>query len=113
MRILTALVAAVGLSLATPALAAPPAGDHGDHAEHADKGHDDHGDHGDAAHGDDHGDDHGGGHGEHHYFTDDDDHDGVPNWRDSMNGDVENEDTYVLDTLGYHAFNLGIYIAIH
>lgn len=55
-----------------------------------------------------------GGHGEHHYFTDDDDGDGTPNWLDSVNGDHANNapnntsepGTYVPVMLGLHAFNL-------
>ena len=61
-----------------------------------------------------------GGHGGHHYFTGDDDHDGTPNWRDSMNGDqpnnapnaTENPGTYIPMMLAFHAFNLTLLFAI-
>lgn len=104
-RTLTAGAAALLLALATPALAAPPAGDgHGDHAEQA---HEDAGGHGDeAAHGDAHGEEGDHAAGGHHYYTDDDDHDGTANWLDS------DSEQYMVTTLGAHAFNLILYIAI-
>jgi F-type H+-transporting ATPase subunit b len=44
-------------------------------------------------------------------YTDDDDHDGVPNWRDPANGSEENE-AYVVTSVAWHAFNLTVMIAI-
>lgn len=80
-------------SHAAPSHAAPshaaPAGGHGEAAA-------------DGAHGDE------GGHaaGGHHYYTDDDDHDGTANWLDS------DSEQYVASNLGYHLFNLVLYIAL-
>jgi F-type H+-transporting ATPase subunit b len=66
--------------------------------------------HGDDAHGDDaHGDD---AHGEHHYYSADDDMDGTPNWRDPMNGDAPNTETYVRGKLLWHGFNLALLIGL-
>ncbi|MBX2803435.1 MAG: hypothetical protein KTR31_37490 [Myxococcales bacterium] len=112
-------VAAALLALATagPALAAPepshgePTAAHGDAAHGAADGHG----HDDGAHGDaadaDHGDGHGDGHGAHHYYTDDDDHDGTPNWRDPMDGVKENS-LYVVPSLSFHLLNLAILIGL-
>ena len=115
MRFLITLLTAATVAFAAPALAEPTAG--GDHAPAEAHGGDAHGDahggdaHGDA-HGDDaHGDDHGEGHGDHYYYSGDDDHDGVPNWRDAMNGDEPNTH-YVLTGIGFHAFNLMLLIAL-
>jgi F-type H+-transporting ATPase subunit b len=59
------------------------------------------------------GDAHGGGHGEQHvYYSGDTDHDGVPNWRDPTNGAVPNEESYVVWTLGFHAFNFLLLLAL-
>src|SRR5687767_7518302 len=45
---------------------------------------------------------HEGGGGAHHVtYTDDQDHDGVANWRDPTTGTAENEDSYVLWNLGW------------
>ena len=99
------LLAVGALFLATPAVAAPAP----EPNSHSTASHEDHG-HGDDAHGDDaHGDD---AHGEHHYYSADDDMDGTPNWRDSMNGDAPNEDTYVVGKLLWHAFNLALLIGL-
>ncbi|MEZ4240799.1 MAG: hypothetical protein R3F59_32520 [Myxococcota bacterium] len=50
---------------------------------------------------------------EHHaYYTDDDDHDGVPNWRDPMNGDVPNNDTYIVWSVGFHIFNFLLLVVL-
>lgn len=93
------------LLASAPALAAPPAGGHAPADAHAPAGHGDAGNHGDAG-------DHGEGHGAHHTYTDDDDHDGVPNWRDPMNGTEPNEDTYVVSSLAWHAFNFTLLMAL-
>ena len=120
----TRIVAAACMLLAALALAAPrafaaPSHDEpahgGGHVEaaagsHAPSGHED-GHHDDGQHGDAHGDDHGGGHG-HHYYTADDDQDGVPNWRDPRDGFRDNTDTYVVTDIGWHAFNLLILFAL-
>lgn len=53
-----------------------------------------------------------GGHGGHHYYTDDDDHDGVANWMDSTTGSAPNTETYVLQPVALHAFNLFVLLAI-
>jgi len=45
-------------------------------------------------------------------YTGDDDHDGVPNWRDPANGSEENKETYVVTSLAWHAFNLTVMIAV-
>lgn len=66
-------------------------------AAHASAG----GDHGASGHG-----------GGHHYYTDDDDHDGVANWMDATNGSEPNTDTYVLKSVGLHAFNLFVVLAV-
>src|SRR5687768_6064090 len=60
-----------------------------------------------AAHGDvapDHGA--GGDHGAAHSFTADDDSDGSANWSDS------DSDLFVLDDLGFHAFNVSLLLAV-
>jgi ATP synthase F0 subunit b len=50
-----------------------------------------------------------GGHGDGHvYYTDDSDHDGIPNWRDATHGSEPNEDSYVIWNLAFHAFNFGL-----
>jgi len=96
---------------ALPSLAKDPPGGHApagqDHGHGADDGHG----HGDAQADEGHGDDHGEGHGEHHYYTADDDNDGIVNWMDSMNGDEPNE-LYVLKNLMFHAINLGILVVL-
>ena len=107
----TAAAATVVLLFASaPALAAEPA--HGDaHAtEHATDGHSD--GHGDAAaHGGDHGEGHGGGH--HVTYTDDDDGDGIVNWRDPQFGTQEGySDSYVIRNLVYHAINFLILMGL-
>ena len=96
-KMLTALLAAFCLAVATPAFAAPPATDHGEQT------HGDAAGHGDDAHGDE--GDHGGAEG-HHYYTDDDDHDGTANWLDS------DSEQYMVTKLGAHAFNLLLYVGI-
>lgn len=95
--------------VATPVFAAPD-GDghdapHGD--SHAEAGHGD--GHAAAGHGGDHGDEH---HGGHHYYTDDDDGDGVPNWRDSDDGSFDTPETYVVSGLVFHAINLAILLGL-
>lgn len=51
------------------------------------------------------------GEGEHHVqYTADDDKDGVPNWRDAKTGAVPNEESYVCGEVGYHAFNLALFL---
>jgi len=108
-----ALFTALAFALATPGLATtpPPGGSHAAETEGA-HGHGDDA-HGDDAHGDDaHGDDAHGDHGDHHYYSADDDNDGIANWRDPMNGDQPNEDTYVLDKLVLHAINLALLVAL-
>lgn len=51
--------------------------------------------------------------GEHEYtYTGDDDHDGVPNWRDPMNGSEPNTHTYVVSSLGFHALNLALLLGV-
>lgn len=103
------------LLIGAPALGAPDheAPGHGTEA-HGDAGHGDAG-HGDAGHGDaDHGDaghGEGGAHGGHHYYTDDDDGDGIPNWRDATTGFEPNTETYEVRKLVFHAFNLIILLA--
>jgi len=53
------------------------------------------------------------GHGaDHHTYGDDIDGDNIPNWRDATNGSEQNTDTYVLPSIGYHAFNLLLLIAV-
>lgn len=108
MRTLLAGFAALSFALATPAFASPPeapahaeAG-HGEPSHAAEAGHAPEGGH--AAEGGDHAE--GGAHGGHHYYTADDDGDGTPNWRDS------DSELFVLSKLGFHLFNLVIYIAI-
>jgi F-type H+-transporting ATPase subunit b len=58
------------------------------------------------------GGEHGGGHGGHHYYTDDDDHDGTPNWMDATTGSEPNTETYVLKSVGLHALNLAVLLAV-
>lgn len=59
----------------------------------------------------------GGGHaaGGHVYYTDDDDHDGVPNWRDPTTGAEPNTSSYEVRNVAFHAFNflllLGLAVA--
>ncbi len=54
----------------------------------------------------------GGGEAAHHIsYTGDEDHDGVPNWRDPANGDHKNE-AYVVPSVLQHAFNLALLLAI-
>ena len=89
-----------------PAAHAPPAGGHAaaedGHAaaegEHA------------AAEGDHAAEGHGGA--AHHTYTTDDDHDGVPNWRDPAQGSVDNDETYVVPSIAWHAFNLALMIGV-
>lgn len=69
-----------------------------------------HGTPAEASHGEGH--DEGGHGGGHHTYTTDDDHDGVPNWRDRMNGAEPNEDTYVVSAVGFHAFNLLLLLGV-
>ncbi len=103
-RLATALLVSLVLTVPVPAQAkdAPAHTEAGAHApdDHAvDGGHDDHG----AASGD---------HGGHHYYTADDDGDGTPNWRDSMQGSEPNTDTYVLTSLVLHAINLALLFGV-
>ncbi len=49
---------------------------------------------------------------QHVTYSGDDDHDGVPNWRDPANGSEANEDTYVVTSLAWHAFNLTLMVGI-
>ena len=96
-RTLTALFAALSLGLAAPAFAAPGHGEKTEHAAPADG-------HGaDGAHGDEHGDD---GHGDHHYYTADDDGDGTANWLDP------DSEQFMLAKLGFHAFNLLLFVGL-
>lgn len=46
------------------------------------------------------------------YYTDDDDHDGIANWRDPMNGTEPNTHSYILWSVGFHALNLGLLLAV-
>lgn len=57
----------------------------------------------------DHGD-----HVAHHYYTDDDDGDGVNNWRDPINDKTSeaNTDTYVIPSLALHFVNVTILFAV-
>jgi F-type H+-transporting ATPase subunit b len=48
----------------------------------------------------------------HHTYTGDDDHDGVPNWRDPAQGSVANNETYVVPSIAWHSFNLALMIAV-
>jgi len=94
MRILvrTAAIAMLGLGLSTSAMAA------GGHAEPAAHGEE-------AAHADA---EHGGDHGGHHYYTEDHDHDGTPNWLDAdcaADGDPACAGTYMVMPLFWHFFN--------
>lgn len=102
MRILFTLLTAASFALAAPAFAEPSQGGEHAAAEHAPDAHGDDA-HGDDAHGDDHGD--------HYYYSGDEDHDGVPNWRDATNGSEPNGH-YVLTGLGFHAFNLLLLFAL-
>lgn len=86
------------LFLATTALAAPEQPHGGGHGK-AKAAHGDEPSHAPAAEG------HGEAGGHHAYYTDDDDHDGVPNWRDPMQGAAENTETYVVPTVGWHLVN--------
>jgi F-type H+-transporting ATPase subunit b len=54
---------------------------------------------------------HAGGHHE-VFYTDDDDHDGVANWRDPMNGSEPNTDTYVVKSLAFHTLNFIVFAGI-
>lgn len=72
-------------------------------------------------HGAEHAEPHGGGHGEaghdgehgdHHYYTDDNDGDGIPNWRDSDDGTFDTPETYVVSSLIFHAINLAILLGV-
>ncbi|HHO51181.1 MAG TPA: hypothetical protein ENK18_09995 [Deltaproteobacteria bacterium] len=89
------------LSTAAPALAGAP--EHGapggGHATQAEAGH---ATQAEAGHGE----------GGHHYYTDDDDADGVPNWRDATTGFEPNTETYEVRKLIFHAFNLIILFGI-
>lgn len=53
-----------------------------------------------------------GGHGGHHYYTDDDDNDGTPNWLDPKTGEAPNEETYVLSSLIFHTINLSLLVGV-
>jgi len=44
------------------------------------------------------------------FFTDDDDQDGVPNWRDPKNGSQPNTETYEVMPLVWHFVNFGLLI---
>lgn len=44
--------------------------------------------------------------GDAHYYTGDDDHDGVANWRDS------DSELYVVDDVGFHAFNVLLLLGV-
>ena len=61
---------------------------------------------------DDHGSDdhHDGKH--HAYYSDDDDGDGIPNWRDRYQFDERNTETYHVTNLIFHAFNLSLLLFI-
>lgn len=96
-------VAVLGLASATPSMADEP--------HHAVE---------EPSHGADHGGDahdaggHGGGgegHGAHVDWTGDDDHDGVPNWRDATTGAEPNEH-YMLKPLFWHLFNLALILGV-
>ena len=50
--------------------------------------------------------------GAHHSYSGDDDGDGIPNWRDSHQHDVENTETYVVGSLTARAVNLAIFLGI-
>lgn len=93
---------------------APEAGHEaaGDHAQdgHEAAGHAEEG-HGDEAHGADaHGGAHGADHGPH--YTGDVDGDGTANWMDADADETMGEGTYVLTSMGWHAFNLALFFAI-
>jgi F-type H+-transporting ATPase subunit b len=87
---------------ATPVLAVDPphGGEHGA-AEHGAP------EHGAAEHGEEHGE-----HAAHHYYTDDDDGDGTPNWRDPYNHSEPNEETYVVSSVFFHALNLALLLGV-
>jgi F-type H+-transporting ATPase subunit b len=81
----------------------------------------DHGDpHAADAHGAEHGDDHGGHHDPTEFYLGDNDHDGVPNWRDpSENGEprgmsviFDAEDAYFVPEIAFHALNLLIVVLL-
>ncbi len=108
-QLLIVCFAAIALLLAAPSTATEPPGHAPPGNAHEEPAAGTHGD--DAGHGEDagHGDD--AGHGEHHYYTADDDNDGIVNWNDPMNGEEPNE-LYVTKKLIFHAINLGFLIII-
>lgn len=109
MRTLNHILVAGLLALSAPALAEPHGDPHAASAhttEHAD------GAHGDSTHGD-------GEHAAHHYYTDDDDNDNIPNWRDADHNDVDpvtgedrTPETYVVTDLIFHFINLAILLGV-
>jgi F-type H+-transporting ATPase subunit b len=48
----------------------------------------------------------------HHTYSTDDDHDGVPNWRDPAQGSVDNDETYMVPSIAWHMFNLALMVAV-
>lgn len=84
----------LALLLGSTAFAAPPAGDHAGDAEvHGIEGEGP--GHGPAGHG-----------AAEHYYSADDDGDGTSNWADSDN------DLFVVDDIGFHAFNVALLLAV-
>ena len=81
-------------------------GDHHEPASHGADSHDGHGgDHADGGHDE--------GHGHHIYYTDDDDEDSIPNWRDPVDGVRKGSpEAYVVDDLFWHALNLSILLGL-
>ena len=46
------------------------------------------------------------------YYTEDDDHDGIANWRDPVNGTEPNTHTYIVPSIGFHTLNLAVLLAV-
>jgi F0F1-type ATP synthase membrane subunit b/b' len=98
------LLSAVSLAADDPHAAGAPADEHAPAAHGAAEG-----DHGaEAAHAAE--GDHGGAH--HVTYTGDDDHDGIPNWRDPAQGSEENKESYVVTKLAWHTFSLTVLVAL-
>ena len=97
---LIAAFTALALAFSAPSLAKDPPGGHAPATEHG------------AAPAAGHGDEHAeSGHDEHHYYTADQDGDGIANWLDPEN-DGEPNELYVVKILIFHAINLAILIGL-
>lgn len=83
-------------------VSAPEAGHEAAPEGHEAAGHDADAGHGEGAHGADHGP----------HYTGDVDGDGTANWLDADADETMGEGTYVLKAMGWHAFNLALFLAI-